>query len=286
MSKFGYLCLVGRPNVGKSTLTNQLLERPIAIESPRPQTTWYEVKGLIQHPGAQIVLSDTPGIHSMIHKQQNQVMNRIAYSAVSTADIICHLITPPKWTDLDQYVHEFIAPMNKHKVLIINQVDRFKPEVLFPFIASLSDKGYDSILSISAKNGTNCDLVLEEVIDHLPSRPKAFDKKHIHDHSVAFLTQEMIREQLMQQLQSEMPYTTHIEVFHTEQQERRLDIHVNLHVKHIGQKKIIIGQNGSRIKEIGQIARKRLQLILKKRIMLRVWVKISPAITGHNHIEY
>ena len=287
MRKFGYVCLIGRPNVGKSTLTNQLLDVPIAIESNKPQTTWYEVKGLLNHPEAQIVLSDTPGIHNIIHRKQNQTMNRIAYSAVSSADVICHLVTATQYSEEDEYVTRFIAPVDKHKVLVINQIDRFKPEQLFPFIAKMQEiGGYHSILSISAKSGTNCDLLLNEVISASPDHRPQYNKKHIHDHSVAFLAQEMIREQLMQQLLSEMPYTTHIEVFHTEQHEKRLDIHINLHVKHIGQKKILIGANGSKIKEIGQTARKRLQVILKKRIMLRVWVKINPKITGHNHLEH
>ncbi|MEC7030349.1 MAG: GTPase Era [Pseudomonadota bacterium] len=287
MRKFGYVCLIGRPNVGKSTLTNQLLDTPIAIASDKPQTTWYEVKGLINHPKAQIMLSDTPGIHNMIHKKQNQIMNRIAYSAVSSADIICHLVTATQYTEQDAYVHAFLAPISKHKILIINQIDRFKPEQLFPYIAKMQELGgYHSILSISAKSGTNCDLLLEEIIESLPNKEPLYSKKHIHDHSVAFLAQEMVREQLMQQLQVEMPYTTHIEVFHTKQQEKCLEIHVNLHVKHIGQKKILIGANGTKIKEIGQTARKRLQVILKKRIMLRVWVKINPKITGHNHLEH
>ena len=281
------MCLIGRPNVGKSTLTNYLLDRPIAIESPKPQTTWYEVKGLVNHKNAQIVLSDTPGIHDMIHRQQNQIMNRIAYSAVSTADIICHLVTPPKWTEQDQYVHDFLKTIDKHVILVINKIDRFPPAKLFPFIAELKEKsGYQSILSISAKEGINCDLLMEEVLTQLPEQLPQFNKKHIHDHSTAFLAQEMVREQLMHHLQSEMPYTTNIEVFHTEQHDKRLDIHVNLHVKHIGQKKIIIGQNGSMIKEIGQVARKRLQLILKKRIMLRLWVKTNPKLTGFSNIEY
>ena len=287
MNKFGYVCLMGRPNVGKSTLTNQLLNTPIAIASHRPQTTWYEVKGLLNHKNAQMVLSDTPGIHHMIHRQQNQIMNRIAYSAVSSANVICHLITPPEWTEQDQYIYDFLSPMDKHKILVLNQVDRFKPEQLFPLIAKLQEKsGYDAILSISAKTGLNCELLLDEVITALPEEIAQFNKKHIHDHSTAFLAQEMVREQLMQQLQSEMPYTTFIEVFHTEQKEKQLDIHVNLHVKHVGQKKIIIGHNGSMIKEIGQNARKRLQLILKKRIMLKVWVKVNPKLTGHCNIEY
>lgn len=287
MNKFGYACLMGRPNVGKSTLTNHYLDVPIAIESSKPQTTWYTVKGLLNHEKAQIVLSDTPGIHNMIHRQQNQIMNRIAYSAVSSADVICHLVTPPKWTDQDQYIYDFLTPITKHKVLVINQIDIFSPKQLFPFIAQLQEKtGYDSILSISAKTGLNCDLLLDEIIQALPNQPPQFNKKHIHDHSTAFLAQEMVREQLMQQLQSEMPYTTYIEVFHTEQKEKRLDIHVNLHVKHIGQKKIIIGNNGEMIKQIGQIARKRLQVILKKRIMLKVWVKINPKTAGHSYLEY
>ncbi|MCP8352132.1 GTPase Era [Candidatus Synchoanobacter obligatus] len=286
MSKFGYMCLIGRPNVGKSTLTNHLLKTPIAIESAKPQTTWYEVKGVLSTKGAQIVISDTPGIHDMIHRQQNQTMNRIAYSAVSSADIICHLITPPTWTAKDQYIHEFLQPMNKHKILVINQIDRFKPHELLPFIAKLQEQScYQAVLSTSAKHGTNCDILLEEITNALPQNSPMFNKKHIHDHSVAFLTQEMIREQLMQQLQSEMPYTTHIEIFHVVQKDKILEVHVNLHVKHIGQKKILIGQDGTRIKEIGQTARKRLQIILKKRIMLKVWVKLSQKVTEPSNIE-
>lgn len=284
MNKFGHVCLVGRPNVGKSTLTNQLLKIPLAIESPRPQTTWYAVKGLVSHPKAKFILTDTPGIHQFIHREQNQTMNRIAYSAISQADVICHLVNPKHWTDEDEHIHRFLAPLNRPKILVINKVDRYPPVVLLPFIESLKDKGYDGIISLSAKNGLNCDLLLDEIIPHLKT-PKAQVKTATPHHSEAFLAQEMIREQLMQQLQSEMPYTTFIEVFHTQQHEKSLEIHVNLHVKHIGQKKIIIGKGGQQLKEIGQNARKRLQVILKKRIILKVWVKINADVTGHLYLE-
>lgn len=284
MNKFGHVCFIGRPNVGKSTLTNHLLKIPLAIESAKPQTTWYAVKGLVKYKQAKFILTDTPGIHQYIHRKQNQIMNRIAYSAISQADVICHLVNPPSFTKEDEHIYEFLASIQKPILLIINKVDKYKPETLLPFIAKLQEKKYFQVISLSAKTGLNCDLLLEDILPHLKS-VKSFEKMDIHNHSEAFLAQEMLREQLMQQLQSEMPYTTFIEVFHTKQHEKSLEININLHVKHIGQKKIIIGKEGQQIKQIGLLARKRLQAILKKRIMLKVWVKVTPNMTGHLYIE-
>lgn len=284
MSKFGQVCLIGRPNVGKSTLTNTLLKTPLAIESAKPQTTWYAVKGLVTYKNARFILTDTPGIHQYIHRQQNQIMNRIAYSAISQSDIIIHMVNPVEWTKEDQYIYDFIQPIPKTKILVINKVDQFSTNALLPFIASLQTKNYQHFLSISAKTGLNKDLLLDDISTHLSK--KSLPKELIHHHSDAFLAQEMIREQLMQQLSSEMPYTTFIEVFHTKQHDKALEIHVNLHVSHIGQKKIIIGKDGQQIKDIGQVARKRLQIILKKRIILKIWVKVSPKATGCQYIEY
>ena len=134
MNKFGYVCFVGRPNVGKSTLTNHYLKIPIAIESPRPQTTWYLVRGLYTEKNTQIVFTDTPGIHRVLHRNQNRVMNKIAYSALSASDIICQLVTPEGWTKEDQHIYDFIQEIDKPKILVINQVDRFSDKKLFPFI--------------------------------------------------------------------------------------------------------------------------------------------------------
>lgn len=284
MNKFGHVCLIGRPNVGKSTLTNHLLKIPLAIESARPQTTWYAVKGLVHYNHAQFVLTDTPGIHQFIHRQQNQTMNRIAYSAISQADVICHLVNPAIWKEEDEHIYQFLQSISTPKMLIINKVDQYSPSTLLPFIATLQEKKYDNIISLSAKTGLNCDLLLEDILPYL-KQPAPNTKQSIHHHSEAFLAQEMIREQLMQGLMSEMPYTTFIEVFHTQQHEKALEIHVNLHVKHIGQKKIIIGKDGQQIKKIGQQARKRLQTILKKRIILKTWVKITSDTAGHLYIE-
>ena len=283
MNKFGQVCFIGRPNVGKSTLTNHYLKVPLAIESPKPQTTWYAVKGLISNKKGKILLTDTPGIHTIMHQAQNQTMNRIAYSAISQADIVCHLVTATQWTREDQHVNDFLREIQKPCFLVINKVDQFSAGKLLPFIAEMREKNYNEMFSISAKTGLNCNELLDILLDTLPQG--AAPKQSIHDHSEAFLAQEMIREQLMQQLQAEMPYTTHIEVFHTEQKEKSLDIHVNLHVKHVGQRKIIIGHGGQQLKKIGQMARKRLQVILKKRIMLKIWVKINTN-TGHTNIAY
>lgn len=285
MNKFGQVCFVGRPNVGKSTLTNHFLKIPLAIESNKPQTTWYAVKGLLSHKRGKVLITDTPGIHKIMHRAQNQAMNHIAYSAISQADVICHLISATTWTKEDQHISDFLAHVNKPVFLVINQVDRFSSTKLLPFVAEMQGKSYQELFSISAKTGLNCDDLLGVILDSLPKQSTVVSKQPIHDHSEAFLAQEMIREQLMQQLQAEMPYTTHIEIFHTEQKEKCLDIHANLHVKHVGQKKIIIGHNGQQLKKIGELARKRLQVILKKRIMLKIWVKISTNI-GYPDIAY
>lgn len=282
MKKTARICLGGRPNVGKSTLTNRLLKSPLAIESPRPQTTWYAVKGLMKTPAANFIITDTPGIHQLIHREQNKRMNRIATHAMMDADIICHLITPPKWKAEDQHIQEILATINKPKLLLVNQVDRFKPSALLPFMESLKDKGYDHILPISAKEGLNIDLMLEDWLRMMPDQPLTSLTPH---HTEAFLAQEMVREQLMQQLDAELPYATFIEVFRVLQEEKRLVIDVNLHVKHVGQKKILIGHEGEMIKKIGESARKRLQTILKKRIMLKTWVKLNPKLSENRYID-
>ncbi|UTC24491.1 GTPase Era [Candidatus Comchoanobacter bicostacola] len=277
------ICFSGRPNVGKSTLTNQLLKTPIAIESNKPQTTWYTVRGLFKTPQTNFILTDTPGIHQKIHRVQNKRMNHIALNAMNDADIICHIIKPCTWHAEDENVYQAIQSSSAPKILLVNQIDLFSEHKLLPFIQTLKDKAYDRILPISALNGFNVDLLVEDLQALLPKDTKGHNDQ-IH-HTERFLAQEMIREQLMQQLAAEMPYATFIEVSQVTQEEKRLVINVNLHVQHIGQKKIIIGQNGQQLKKIGESARKRLQSVLKKRILLKTWVKVNPKLTENQYID-
>ncbi|MDC3180568.1 GTPase Era [Gammaproteobacteria bacterium] len=283
MTKTFRICFTGRPNVGKSTLTNLLLKVPLAIESPKPQTTWYAVRGLLKKPQANFILTDTPGIHQLIHREQNKRMNKIAHHAMMENELICHMITPPSWREEDEHIRKMIQTLDKPCILLVNQVDRFKPSQLLPFMEYAKAKGYAHILPISAKTGLNVDLMIE---DWLAIAPQT---EHPHlinlEYTEAFLAQEMVREQLMLNLASEMPYSTYIEIFRVKQEEKRLLIDVNLHVKHIGQKKIVIGDNGAMIKKIGETARKRLQNVLKKRIMLKTWVKVNPQLSENRYID-
>ena len=263
--------LVGRPNVGKSTLLNAWIKKPLAIISSKPQTTWYKVEGVAELGGEPWLVVDTPGLHSNYKKRANQQMNRIAKSMMDMQDVILMLVRAGEWTDMDKWVCDQLKHFDKPKICVVNQIDRC-PDDVAQFVHDHIPPGvFEDVIPISALKKLHLDLLVASmrqlhVVPH---------EAYVHTPSIEFLTQEMIREQLMRYTYKEIPYSVDIEVLIVREIESGWHIECTLHVASQSQKKMIIGAQGQMIKRIGMSARLRLCDILETKIVLKLWVSVK-----------
>ena len=273
----GLATLVGRPNVGKSTLLNALLSRKISIVTPKPQTTRHRIAGVLTLPEAQVVFLDTPGLHRGARRAMNRTMNRIASHALAEADVILFLVSALQWTDEDEDV---LLRVQKHEVktfLIVNKVDRVSPkERLLPFIEEIAARGdFEEIFPVSALKRDNLEPLLEAVTLALPKSEPMYPPGQVTDRSDAFQAAEIIREKLMWQLQQELPYDTGVEIESYEEEDRVVKVAAVIWVERAGQKAIVIGKGGARLKEIGKSARLELERIKKRSAHVELWVRVK-----------
>ncbi len=262
--------LVGRPNVGKSTLLNAWINKPLAIVSSKPQTTWYEVEGVAKLGPDSWLIVDTPGLHSTYHRAQNKQMNRIAKSVMDMQDAILMLVRCGQWTEMDQWVCDQLAHFDKPKICVVNQIDRMPGKVV-DFFQDIPSGLFQDVVPISALKKTNLDL-LAVSMNQLPIQPH---EEQVEQPSIKFLAQEMVREQIMRYTHKEIPYSVEVEVFMVQTIKEACHIEVKLHVVHQSQKKVLVGSQGQMIKRIGIGARHRLQDILDTPVVLKLWVSIS-----------
>lgn len=262
--------LVGRPNVGKSTLMNAWLDKPFAIVSPKPQTTWYEVEGIVTLGADDWLLVDTPGLHPKVHRSQNKQMNRIARSAMESMDLVVMLCIAGQWTEMDQWVVDQLAGFDKPKILVINQIDNFKEDI-GEFIQKCPVDAFDDVIPISALKRFNLDM-LAAGMQKISLQGTASASK---EPSEKFLIQEMIREQMMRYTHSEVPYAVGIDVLSIEHTDKFLKAEVTLMATRSGHKKVLVGENGQMIKKIGMGARLRLEALLGRKIVLKLWVSFK-----------
>ncbi|RMA97113.1 GTPase Era [Hydrogenothermus marinus] len=280
--KAGFVALVGKPNVGKSTLLNNILKTKLSIVSPKPQTTRLRIVGVYNDKDAQIIFLDTPGIQ----KGKDILTKTVVDSAVSSmeeADIITMVIDGVKgWTkEDDQLVENYLEKLNKPTILLINKVDKVKPkDVLLPLIEEVSQKyEFKEIIPISALKGTNLDRYIEVLKKYLPESPPLFPEDQITDLPLKFYIAEIIREKAFNLLKKELPYSIAVEVESIKEGEKNknlLIIDAVLYVERENHKKIVIGKNGQTLKKIGKLAREELEFLLKKKIYLNLWVKVKP----------
>lgn len=276
-SRCGYVAIVGRPNVGKSTLLNHILGQKLAITSRKPQTTRHNMLGIKTEGEVQAVYVDTPGLHKHNDKALNRYMNRSATTALKDVDVVVFVVDRTRWTDEDQMVLEKVQYVKCPILLAVNKADRLEDKSeLLPHLEWLATQlPQAEVVPISALHGQNLDTLERLVGERLPESEHFFPEDQITDRSSRFLAAELIREKIMRQLGAELPYQITVEIEEFKQEGRILHIHGLILVERDGQKKIIIGDKGERIKRIGQDARKDMETLFDSKVMLNLWVKVK-----------
>lgn len=276
----GFVAIVGRPNVGKSTLMNRILGQKISITSRRPQTTRHQVMGIKTEGDAQFIYVDTPGMHIQTkdrNKAINRFMNQAATQALRDVDCVVFLVDRTRWTREDDVVLEKLTHVEAPVVLAVNKVDWLEDKAeLLPWLEQLQAKReFAAILPISAKHGTNVPELEGEVAKFLPESIHYFPDDQVTDRSQRFLAAELVREKVMRQLGDELPYQMTVEIEEFRDEGRVIHISALMLVERQGQKKILIGESGERIKKIGREARLEMEKAFGAKVMLNLWVKVK-----------
>lgn len=271
----GFVAVVGRPNVGKSTLTNALVGAKVSIVSKKQQTTRHRVHGIVTTDEGQIVLVDTPGFQTRHKRLLNQAMNRVVTQALADVDLILFVIEAGKWKAEDQRVLQLL-PANLPVFLVINKIDRLsRQELLLPFIAArASEFSYAEVVPISAEKGRNLDDLRRTILRYLPFSAPIFDPETITDRNERFLAAEYLREKLFRFLGDELPYGMAVEIRRYEEEGRLRRIWAEIVVERQAHKPIVIGKGGERLKRIASEARQELERLLDATVYLDVWVKV------------
>jgi GTP-binding protein Era len=273
----GFAAVVGRPNVGKSTLVNALLGQKISIVSPKPQTTRHRILGILTRPDAQIIFVDTPGLHAGARRAMNRHMNRAALASLQDADVNVFLVEALRWTDEDQRVLDELKKQSRPIVLVISKVDKvFPKERLLPFIEELGRRAqFAEIVPVSALKGANLGDLPRVIASLLPESPPHFPSDQITDRSNEFLAAEIVREKLTLRLRQELPYGLTVVIEQFKEEEGRLLINAVIWVERSGQKAIVIGQGGEQLKDVGRSARLEMNELFKQPVHLELWVKVK-----------
>jgi GTP-binding protein Era len=277
MPKSGTVALVGRPNAGKSTLMNRLLEEKLAIVSDKPQTTRHRIVGILSGERGQMVFYDTPGIHKPLHRLNRQMV-RHALDAMNDADVSCLLVdAAEKLGKGDAYVLDLAGKAKEPRVLVLNKVDKMRKPALLPRIEQYARTGlFQEIVPISAQTGENCDRLLDVLWGLLPEGPPLFDPELLTIHPERFLVTERIREKVLELTTDELPFSTAVVLERWEEGEDILRIYASILVDRPGQKAIVVGRQGQMIKAIGTAARLDLEEYLGRRLYLELNVRLEP----------
>jgi len=279
VGRCGIAALVGRPNVGKSTLLNALLGRKVSIVSPRPQTTRTRIHGVLTRPGLQIVFADLPGIHARQPRAINRYMNRTALASLADADVNLFVIEALRWTDEDERALAELERAGRPVVLLINKVDRVRPkDRLLPFIAEIGRKAdFADVVPLSATRRVNLERLPYIIARYLPESPPLYPPEQVTDAGDRFMAAEIIREKLTLRLQQELPYGLVVEVEglgEAEDEPGKLVVQAVIWVERTGQKAIVIGKGGELLKEVGRAARLELKRHFGQPVHLELWVKV------------
>jgi GTP-binding protein Era len=272
----GYVAIVGRPNVGKSTLLNHILGQKLCITSRKPQTTRHTLLGIKTDDDLQMIFVDTPGIHTNQERAINRVMNRSAASVISDVDVLIFVVDRFEWSEADEYVAKYLSNSKVPVIVAVNKVDMIEDkEALLPHLKFLETKvNAADFIPLSALKNTNLDQLQDKIRAYMPERIHVFPEDQITDRSERFLAAEIVREKIMRQLGAEVPYQVTVEIEEFRAEKKVTHISALILVERDGQKKIIIGTNGDRIKKIGEQARADIESLLDCKVMLRTWVKV------------
>lgn len=275
--KAGYAAIVGRPNVGKSTLLNAILGEKVSITSPKPQTTRWQILGIKTLPDAQIIFIDTPGIHRDEKRAMNRYMNRVASSVIVDADVIIFMVDATAWRSEDELVLQKLQQAEKPVLLVLNKIDLLDDKAkLLPLIDKLKDKlSFAGIIPISALDKDNTEALQAAIVKLLPAGEQMFPEDQVTDKTMRFQAAEIIREKLIQSTEEELPYATTVEIEQFKEGEKLTEISAIIWVERPGQKIIIIGKKGARLKKVGIQARREIEKMVGTKVMLRLWVKVK-----------
>ena len=272
----GFIAILGRPNVGKSTLLNRIIGKKISITSSKPQTTRHRLQGIRTTDDCQMIFIDTPGVHLGSKRYINQVLNKTAANALAGVDITLLMITTEGWKEEDYHALKLAMQEKSRVILLINKIDKLKDKNrLLPLIES-SSQLYDfmAIIPLSASNGDNVESLLKILPQGLPESPLLFPEGQLTDKGARFIVSETIREKLFRQLHHEIPYALAVEIQQFELSDTLLRADVIVWVEKESQKGIIIGKKGEKLRAVGKSAREDLESYFDRKVYLQLWVKV------------
>ncbi len=274
----GYIAIVGRPNVGKSTLLNKILKQKVSITSRKAQTTRHTILGIQTEESHQYIYVDTPGIHLHAKKMMNKMMNKSATSVLSDVDLILFVCDALRWTDDDEQVLSLIKRVDKPCYLILNKVDTFKDKSqLLPCLEEMSKKhAFTGMIPISAKTGDQLDALHACLHQVLPEGPHYFDKDQVTDRPTKFLCAEILREKVFRLCGQELPYGVTVDIESFKEDEAGVaHIHALVLVEKESHKRMIIGEHGTKLKTIASAARLDMEKLLDQKVFLKTWCKVK-----------
>ncbi|PJK07190.1 GTPase Era [Lysobacteraceae bacterium NML95-0200] len=272
----GHVAVIGRPNVGKSTLINGLVGTKVSITSDRPQTTRHRMLGIASSEDGQLVLVDTPGIHSAQNKAMSRVLNRAARGALEGVDAALLVVEAGRWDEEDEMALAALAQAKVPVVLVVNKTDRLRDKAeLLPYLAEVGkERDFVAVHPLSALKRKGLDELVKTVLPLLPEQPALYDEDDVTDRSMRFLAAEFVREQLMRQLGAELPYATAVEIERFEEDGGLFRIGAVIWVERDSQKAIVIGKGGARLRKIGTKAREQMERLFGHKVFLETWVRV------------
>ncbi len=277
MTYCGFVSIVGRPNVGKSTLLNRLVGQKLSITAHKPQTTRHSIVGVFTDDERQVIYVDTPGIHVDGKQRLNQILNKTASSSLHDVDVVVLVVQALVWNDDDQRAYELVSGSDTAFIIAVNKIDtvRRKNELL-PYLNELpTHSSLQDVLLLSARKGTGVDQLVSVVHAHIPEAPWQYGADELTDRSLRFLAAEAVREQLTRLLSAELPYALTVEIESFEESAEITRIGAVIWVAKNSQKGIVIGKDGSQLKEVGSRARVSLEALFQTKIYLRLWVRVK-----------
>lgn len=272
----GYVSIIGRPNVGKSTLLNRLIGQKISITSKKPQTTRWQLLGIKTSPASQLIFVDTPGLQSRYHNSMNRHMQREIMDSLACVHAVLFVIEALVWTEIEDQILTIISKLECPVILVVNKIDKVKnKEALLPFISSLAGKyNFQEIIPASALKADNIGVIEQLLVPCLPVSPPEFPEDQLSDRNERFFAAEFIREKLTRLLGAELPYRISVTIDQFAEQGPVLHISASIWAETENQKKIIIGQNGKILKTVGEQSRKEMEKMFGRKVNLKTWVKI------------
>ena len=273
----GYIALVGRPNVGKSTLLNRILQQKLSITSRKPQTTRHSILGIRTEDNYQFVYVDTPGIHQGSKKTMNRMMNKTAVNVLRDVDAVAFIVDGTHWEDEDEYVLSLIKKVKVPCFLLVNKIDKIiDKSILLPWLEVMGQRhDFAAIIPISAKTGVQVDTLQLRLQAVLPEGPHLFGEDQFTDRSMRFLCAELLREKIFRQCGQELPYTTTVDIESYKDEGSLIRIHALILADKDSHKRMIIGENGSKLKTMASSARVEMEILLGKKVFLQCWCKVK-----------